>query len=160
MTANAYLKFEDPAIAGGSADPGHSGEIEVMTWGQSFNQPTEVSRGRNAGQATHSDLVFTKYIDSASDVLMRFCWNGQQIGKAVLSCYRTGLEAPVLYFQVKLENVRISNFSVALGVGDLPEETVSLAYDKITYCMMEKQEGGDSVGERSVSHDLIKQVVS
>lgn len=70
---NMYIKFEQPSITGGSTATGHTGEIEVLSWNHGFVQPTSPTRS-SAGtveQATHQNFSFTKYLDTATDDLMK-----------------------------------------------------------------------------------------
>lgn len=161
MAVNVFLKFRQPDIKGESANSGHSGEIQVLSWSHSFNQPTRPTRGSGRSgveQANHSDFVFSKYLDTATAELLRYCWNGEQIGSARLTCYRSDEQnAAILYLQIDMEDVIVSNVSIGGGPGDLPTENISLAYGKITYAY--KSHALDA-GDHGVSHDLIGQVVS
>lgn len=166
MAVNVYLKFTEPDITGESTDSKHVGEISVLSWSHSFNQPTKATRSNAGGgtveQANHSDFSFSKYLDTATDDLMKYCWNGKQIGKATLTCYRSdGDDAAILYLQVDMEDIIVSNISIGGGQGDLPTENISLAYGKVTYTYKsQKPDTGDAGGVQPVSHDLIKQTVS
>ena len=140
MSANMYLKFEEPPISGSSTVAGHAGEIEVLSWNHGFVQPTSPTRG-SAGsgtveQATHQNFTFTKYLDHGTNDLLKYCWSGKQIGKATLSCFRSDGASdnkPVLYLTVVMEHVIISNYSVSGGPGDVPVENVSLDYGVVQY---------------------------
>ncbi|HEX8126414.1 MAG TPA: type VI secretion system tube protein Hcp [Allosphingosinicella sp.] len=166
MAVNVFLKFEDPAILGESTDAGHRNQIQVLSWSHSFNQPTRATRSSAGGgtveQANHSDFTFSKYLDTATDDLMKHCWNGKKIGKATLSCYRSdGGGESVLYLEVVMEDIIVSNISIGGGPGDLPTENVSLAYGKVTYTYKsQKPDAGDAGGVQPVSHDIINQIVS
>src|SRR5687768_14933930 len=115
---NMYVKFEQPAITGGSTATGHAGEIEVLSWNHGFVQATSPTRS-SAGsgtveQATHQNFTFTKYHDTATDDLLKNCWAGKQFRKVTLSCFRSDGATdnkPVLYLTVVMEHVVISNFS-------------------------------------------------
>ena len=103
----------------------------MLSWSHSFNQPTKATRSSAGGgtveQANHSDFTFSKYLDTATDDLLKYCWNGKQIGKATLTCYRSdGDNAAILYLQVDMEDIIISNISIGGGPGDLPTENISL----------------------------------
>ncbi len=136
MAVTAYLRFSEPAIAGDSTDPAQAGAMELLSWHHAFNPPSSgVSSGNGpVEQARHSDFSFVKYVDGATDDLLRLCLGGERIGRVGLSCYRSdGDAAPLLYLQVDLEEVIISNVSIGGGQGDRPTETISLAYAKVTY---------------------------
>lgn len=166
MAVNVFLKFTDPAIKGESTDSNHKEEIQVQSWSHSFDQPTKATRSNAGGgtveQANHSDFSFSKYLDAATDDLLKYCWNGKQIGKAVLTCYRSdGGDAAILYLQIEMEDIIVSNISIGGGGGDLPMENVSLAYGKVTYkYKSQKPDTGAAGGVQPVSHDLILQKVA
>ena len=77
MAINVYLKFSEPDITGESTDSKHVGEIQVLSWSHSFNQPTKATRSSAGGgtveQANHSDFSFAKYLDTATDDLLKYC---------------------------------------------------------------------------------------
>ena len=160
MAVNVFMRFSNPAIRGESTDPDHDGEVQLLSWSHSFNQPTRATRADSAAveQASHSDFTFSKYLDTATDELLGHCWSGKPIGRAEMTCYRAdGDNAALLYLTVVMEDVIVSNVSIGGGPGDLPTETISLAYAKVTYIYHDVAGRGDASG--SVSHDLTRQVV-
>ncbi len=58
MAGNFFLKLSTPDITGESSDSNHVGEIQVLSWSHSFNQPTSPTRSSAGGgtveQANHS----------------------------------------------------------------------------------------------------------
>jgi type VI secretion system secreted protein Hcp len=165
MATNMFLKLEEPGISGESSDSNHADEIQVLSWSHSFNQPTSPTRSSAGGgtveQANHSDFSFTKYLDAATDDLLKQCWSGKQGGKGTFTVYRAdGDNKAVKYLEIVMEKVIISNISVGGGGGDLPVENVSLAYGKVTYNYTpQKKDDGSAEGVQPVYHDLIKQEV-
>jgi type VI secretion system secreted protein Hcp len=153
-----YFKFSNPDIAGGSHDSGHAGEIEVLSWNHSFVRPPSQPAGGSGTveQASHSNFTFAKYPDSASADLLKYCWNGRQLGKALLSCYRSEGQGRVRYLEVELTQVIITNFGISGGPGDPPVENIALDYGVVTYRYFPQASGGAA----QVSHDLIQRVVS
>jgi len=162
MSTNMYIKFEEPAIEAASTAAGHEKELEVLSWSHGFNQPTSATRSTaGAGtveQANHQNLSFTKYLDSATNALLKYCWSGKQIGKATLTCYRSsGAEdnKPVEYLKVIMEHVVISNYSVSGGPGDIPVENVALDYGIIQYNYVnQKSADGSADGNKPAKHNL------
>jgi type VI secretion system secreted protein Hcp len=137
---NMYIKFEEPAIGGSSSSAGHEKEIEILSWNNGFVQPTSPTRSTAGSgtveQAAHQNLSFTKYLDTATDALLKHCWSGRQIGKATITCYRSdgsSTNQPVKYLTIEMQHVVISNYSISGGPGDLPVETVSLDYGVVKY---------------------------
>jgi type VI secretion system secreted protein Hcp len=163
-----YIKFEEPGIEGGSTAEGHAGEIEVLSWNHGFNQPTSpVRSGAGAGtveQANHQNFTFSKYIDSATDDLLKMCWTGQQIDKATFSCYRADgndSNAPVDYLVIEIEHIIVSNYSISGGPGDVPVENVSLDYGLIKYIYKpQKREDGTGGDKVEIQHNLETRVVA
>ena len=143
---NMYIQFEQPSIAGTSTADGHKNEIEILAWKHGFTQPTSPTRSTAGSgtveQVTHQNFTFTKYLDSATDDLLKNCWSGRQFAKVTLSCYRADGATdnkPVKYLTVVMQNVVISNFSVSGGAGDVPVENVSLDYGSVTYTYIDQK---------------------
>ncbi|HYK01917.1 MAG TPA: type VI secretion system tube protein Hcp [Thermoanaerobaculia bacterium] len=162
MATNMYIKFEEPAIEAASTAAGHEKELEILSWSHGFNQPTSATRSTAGGgtveQAAHSNLSFSKYLDSSTHALLKYCWSGKQIGKATLTCYRSSGATdnkPVEYLKVVMEHVIISNYSVSGGPGDLPVENVSLDYGIIQYNYVDqKHADGTADGNKPAKHNL------
>lgn len=165
MAGNMFLQMETPTVKGESSDSQHTDQIQVLSWSHSFNQPTSPTRSSaGAGtveQANHSDFTFTKYTDAATDDLLKLCWQGNQVGKCTFFAYRAdGDNAPVLYLKVEMEDCIVSNVSIGGGTGDIPTETLSLAYATVTYTYKpQKKSDGTADGDQPVKHDLMKQQV-
>lgn len=162
MASNMYLKFETPAIDGSSTAAEHVKEIEILSWSHGFSQPTSPSRSAaGAGtveQANHSHLTFTKYLDTATSDLLKYCWSGKHIGKATLTCFRSsGAQdnKPVQYLKVVMERVVIANYGVSGGSGDIPIENLALNYGTVQYTYVDqKHADGTSDGNKPAKHDL------
>lgn len=164
MATNFFLKLD--SIDGESTDANHAKEIGVLSWSHSFNQPAKPTRS-NVGsgsveKANHSDFSITKYVDSATDDLLKACWSGKQIGTGTFTAYRAnGDNAPINYLKVELEKIIVSNISFGGGGGDLPTETVALSYGKVTYTYMPAKpaDGTADSAQQPVYHDLIQDEV-
>ena len=116
MASNYFLKFEEPAINGESTDSSHTKELQILSWSHSFNQPSSPTRSSAGGgtveQANHSDFSITKYLDAASDDMLKMCWSGKQIGKGTFSAYRSdGDNKAIKYLEVIMEKIVVSNVS-------------------------------------------------
>ncbi|MGQ9371241.1 Hcp family type VI secretion system effector [Azospirillum sp. ST 5-10] len=166
MAANMFIAFKTPDITGESADSNNTNAIQVLSWSHSFNQPTSPTRS-SAGsgtveQANHSDFSFTKYTDAATDDLLKYCWNGQQIGTATFSAFRSdGNNSPVKYLEIVMTGVIVSNVSIGGGTGDISTETVTLSYNSVQYTyIQQKSADGTPGGNQPVKHDLAAQSVS
>lgn len=154
-----YLKLDK--IKGESTAEGHTDEIEVLSWSHGFSQPTSsvrASSGSTVEKANHSDISLTKYLDSATDDVLKACWTGKQIATAVVSCFRSdGADdnKHVEYLKIEMEDVIISNCSISGGAGDIPIENISLNYGKITYTYLpQKKDDGSGGAAEPISCDL------
>jgi len=164
MAINAFMKICGPDVNGGSTSKGHETEIEVLSWNHGFNQPTSAVRSHGGGgtveKANHQPFTFTKILDSATDDLLKGCWTGQHHDTATLTCYRSsgdtgGNQIGVPYLKVEMESVIVSDFQIAGAVGDMPMETVSLTYAKVTYTYTAHDKTKGTVGAaQPVFHDL------
>ena len=156
MSTNMYIQFEEPAIVGTSTASGHEKEIEILSWNHGFAQPASPKRSTAGSgtveQATHQNLTFTKYLDGATNALLKYCWSGKQIGKATITCYRSDGATdnkPVQYLKVIMEHVMIANYSISGGPGDIPVENVSLDYGVVQYNYTDQKRA-----DGNVTHNL------
>lgn len=162
MATNMYIKFEGPAIEGGSTAGEHAKEIELLSWNHGFSQPTSPTRSTAGSgtveQANHQNFSFSKYIDSATDDLLKMCWTGNQIDKATVTCYRSdGADdnKTVKYLDISMQHVVVSNYSISGGPGDVPVENISLDYGIVTYTYLpQKKDSGDAGSSQPIKHDL------
>ena len=166
MAVNGYIVFD--GVEGDSGAKGHEKAIEVQSWSHGFSQPTSPTRSAaGAGtveQANHQNFNFSKYIDSATDDLLKLCWSGKQVPKVTLSCFRadgnTDNES-IKYLEVVMEHVIVSNISLSGGPGDLPMENISLDYGIVQYNYLPQQSAdGTAGGNQPIKHDLEKREVS
>lgn len=162
MASNMYIKFEGPDIEGGSTASEHTKEIEILSWNHGFSQPTSPTRS-SAGsgtveQANHMNFSFSKYVDSATDDLMKACWAGDQIDKATVTCYRSSGATdnkPVEYLKIVMEHLVIANFSISGGPGDVPVENISLDYGIVQYNYLPQgKDTGEAGGTQAIKHNL------
>jgi type VI secretion system secreted protein Hcp len=130
--ANAamYIKFD--GIDGESVSVDHKEWIIVdsMAWGVTA---PNVDPAGGTGKVVIRDFTITHRIDKASPKLFLACATGQTIPTVTLSVTRMVNGAEVEYYQIILQNVRISGMSSAgatdaagtPGGDDRPQESVS-----------------------------------
>lgn len=142
MASNIFIDFLGPKVSGSSTQAGHETQIEVHSWNYGAHQPTNAVRSAAGGgtleKVHHAPLTFTKAIDTASDDLLKACWTGQHFDKVELTAYRSvgdvGADnSGVQYLKITLDYVIVQDFSISGGQGDLPVESISLNYSKITF---------------------------
>lgn len=165
MAGNMFLKLSEPYVRGEAGTGEHQGEIEVLSWNHSFAQPAPAvgddNRSAVVEQAHHSKFTFTKYIDAATDDLLKLCWSGRKVAKGVFCAYRRdSSNQRVNFLRITMEKIIVADVAIGGGSSDIPAETISLSYDTIEYQYFPSQ-GGETAshGER-VKHDLVHQSVS
>ncbi|MDB6141712.1 MAG: fimbrial protein [Pseudomonas sp.] len=151
MAFDAFIKIE--GIPGDSLDAQHKDWIEIT--GYSFGAKQSVSRtassagGAAAGGVDVSDFTISKRLDRASSKLFEASCTGSPLKEVTLSLNRAGGEK-LKYFEIKLEEVMISNFT-HIGESGEPLEKITLNYGRIktTYTHQDRatgQAGGNVAG--------------
>ncbi|MBF0225361.1 MAG: type VI secretion system tube protein Hcp [Desulfobacterales bacterium] len=159
MASNMYIKFDK--IDGESTDKNHIKWIEILGWSHSFSQPTPPMSHRNSSGSTlekchHSELTFSKYLDVATDDLLKTCWTGKQVETVKIECFRADGQTTnaIKYLMIDMLDVIITNLSISGGGGDIPVENLSLSYSKITYTYIDKKKAdGTGASNQPVSWD-------
>lgn len=130
--ADCFMQMDQ--ISGESADAEYKDAIMVTGWRWGVNWRAEfAATGKSAGKGDVQHFSFSHLIDTASPALMARCVAGKEIPTATLSVRRAGGSAQ-LFAKIKFEKVRLVNVDVALGNGnDLPEETVTFSFQRVTY---------------------------
>ena len=133
MAVDIFIKID--GIPGESTDRGHPHEIEVLSysWGESNTGAHAFGGGGGAGKVSMQDLHFTAHVSKASPTLMLYCASGKHIPKAVLTVRKGGSEGGGFDFlTITLTNALISSFQESgAGGGDLPQESLSMAFQSI-----------------------------
>lgn len=142
MAVNIFFKFDGPDIQFSSLMKGYENWGEVLTWNQSWHQPTTAIRSSSASatieQAHHSPFTFTMSMDKGFTALQKYCWNGKHFDAWHLVAKRASgdladASTAVPYLKIDMESVVISDISISGGPGELPLASISLNYAKITY---------------------------
>lgn len=142
MAVNIFAKFVGPDIQFSSLMKGYENWSEVMTWNQSFHQPTSPVRSSSASatieQAHHSPFSYTMMMDKGFTALLKNCWAGKHFDEWHMVAKRSSGDAAdastsVPYLKIDMESVVISDISVAGSPGELPVVNIALNYGKITY---------------------------
>jgi type VI secretion system secreted protein Hcp len=146
MAVDMYIKISD--ITGESRDSSHKGEIDVMawSWGMSQSGTTHTGSGGGSGKVHVSDLSFTHYVDSASNVLIKSCCDGTHHAEATLTVRKAG-GTPVEYIVIKMTEVLVTSVSTGGSGGeDRLTENVTLNFAKFEYHYQPQDEKGAKKG--------------
>ncbi len=136
MAFDAFLKID--GIDGESTDDKHKDWIEILSYSHGVSQLSSGSvssgGGRSAERCDHQDLVVMKSLDKSSPKLNLYCSDGKHIKEIKLELCRAGGNKEV-YMVYKLEDAIVTSVqpSGSAGAGDLPAESVSFGYGKITW---------------------------
>jgi type VI secretion system secreted protein Hcp len=149
-----YVWTESPFLAGevttapsGGVCPVRCGpgawQLFSFSWGVA-NPLQHGVGGINPGQPAFSDLSLQKMLDSASVGALLMVAQGTHFGAVTLSFVET-TSPPFLSYEIKMENVFFSSVqhSGSAGGDDRPTESVSFAYDKITWTYHPRPSAGN-----------------
>ena len=93
MAIDMFIKIGD--VEGEAADDKHGKEIDVLawSWGMSQSGTTHMGGGGGSGKVAVQDMSITKYVDSATNALMKACCDGTHYPEAMLTVRKAGKEA-------------------------------------------------------------------
>jgi len=130
--------------------------ITSLQWGEGRGISTPSGGTREASLPSFSEVTITKMMDSASPQLAMLAANGDGTATCVITIKHrtTGLAL----YTLTLEKVYISGYSASSG-GDVPSESLSLNYTKITWVYQKMDDTGKAIGKASdpLGWDLAKQ---
>ena len=99
-----------------------------------------------------SDISITKYVDLATNDLIKRCASGEHIEKGVLVVRKSGGAAPVEYFIMNMEKIMVSSYTTGGSKDGLDriQETLTLNFARfeITYTL---QEDSGAAGAQTMS---------
>ena len=122
-----------PGVDGESQDYSQAGCIEVLawSWGASNSGTTHQGSGSGAGAANFQNLSITKWVDTASPILLGKIATGSQFASAQL-IVRKGGSKPVEYYSLKMTNVMVTSLSTGGSVDENRlTENISLNFAKV-----------------------------
>jgi len=159
MAFDAFIKIKD--INGESTDEKHKDWIEVISYNhgvtQSVSSTASSSGGASAERANFQDFSFTKQLDIASPALSLACADGTHIDEIIVELCRAGTDK-VKFMEYKMTNCLICGVTIqGAGDGDLPTESVAIAYGKISWAYTKQdRQGGKATGNMAAGWDLQK----
>jgi type VI secretion system secreted protein Hcp len=155
--ADIFLTIKGPDIQGESLDKVHKDMIEIQSfsWGQANLGTAGTGGGAGAGAVAKQDLVVTKYVDKASNVLAQGCAAGVHYTSATLYIRKSGGD-PLDYLQYDLGGVVfISGYNVSGTGGDgvVPIETISLNFTTLMVTYNQQAATGAGAGAAPLGYD-------
>ena len=156
MASDIHIKIGD--IKGESQSKGKKDFMDVFSWSWGMAQTGGGHKGggAGAGKVSVQDLTFTKPVDKATPVLMKYCCSGKHSPEALLTVRKAGGDNPVEFVKIKLEEVIISAISAGGSPHDETQsETVTLNFAKVTYdYQAQKDDGSADGGPVTVSYNI------
>jgi type VI secretion system secreted protein Hcp len=149
-----FLKLE--GVDGESKDDSHKKEIDVLawSWGASQSGTGHTGGGSGAGKVSVQDVSVTKYVDSASHLLLLDCCNGQHIKKGTLVVRKAGA-TPLEYIKLTMEDIIVSGIhSGGSGGEDRLTETITLNFSKFKYEYTPQKADGSGDGTKETGWDI------
>lgn len=147
MAVDMFIKIGD--IKGEAEDTvKHGGEIDVLawSWGASNSGTTHMGGGGGSGKVNVQDISFTKYIDSASNALLKSVCEGTHHDDATLTVRKAG-GTPVEYIVIKMEEVMVTSVSTGGSGGeDRLTENVTLNFAKFSFKYQPQDKKGAKLG--------------
>jgi len=157
MALDMFLKIEGE-IEGEAQDATHPNEIDVLawSWGMSNSGSFHTGGGGGAGKANFQDISVTKWIDSASPILMLYCANGDHFPKAKLTVRKAG-KMPLEYLIIDMKNVLITSVSTGGSGGeDKLTENISLNFAAVKVSYVKQKEDGTGDAAKEFAWDIAK----
>jgi type VI secretion system secreted protein Hcp len=162
MAFDAFIKIKD--IDGESTDEQHKDWIEVISFNHGVSQQVSTTAssagGASAERASFHEFIFSKQLDIASPALNLACADGTHIDEIIIELCRAGTDK-VKFMEYKLTNCLISGVTITGGggknEGELPTESISINYGKITWSYAKQdRSGGKVAGNMATGWDLQK----
>jgi type VI secretion system secreted protein Hcp len=109
--AESFLRLGD--IKGESMDSKHKGEIEILSFSQSFTNTTDGSYGSGGGEGKVQcgAISMMKNIDASSPFLLKGVATGQHYKDAVITFRAAGAKDTQEYYVITMSDVLISELS-------------------------------------------------
>ena len=151
-----YVQFGNNDIKGNVSAKGHESWIECNSFqfgvGRSIPMYVGKQTEREASHPSISEVTLTKNMDDSSPYLFQEAVRGE--GKQVtIHVTKTGAKQLESIVEYILTAAMISSYSVSSG-GDVPSESLSLAYTKIEMKYVMWDEAHKKASQVPVSYDL------
>ena len=159
MAVDIFLKLSNN-IKGESQDDVHADEIDVLAWNWGLSQSgtTHVGSGGGGGKVNVQDISLTKYVDLASNDLIKRCTTGEHIENGELIVRKSGGAAPVEYFRIKMENIMITSYATGGSKDGLDriQENLTLNFRKFEVAYTLQEASGAAGAESLAGWDIAK----
>ncbi|MCC9601129.1 type VI secretion system tube protein Hcp [Stieleria sp. JC731] len=155
MAVDMFLDIKGE-IQGESQDSVHTNEIDVLawSWGMSQSGSFHTGSGGGAGKASFQDISLTKWIDTASPILMIYCANGDHFPSAKLTVRKAG-KNPLEYLIIDMKDVLVTSLSTGGSGGeDRLTENVTLNFRQVKVSYKAQKKDGSGGPEKEFTWDI------
>lgn len=157
MAVDIFLKLSNN-IKGESQDDRHRDEIDVLAWNWGLTQSgtTHIGKGGGGGKVNVQDITLTKYVDLATNDLIKRCTSGEHIENGELIVRKSGGSAPVEYFRIKMSNIMITSYATGGAKDGLDriQETLTLNFRKFEVLYTLQEDSGGAGAETLAGWDI------
>lgn len=169
MAVDIFFKLGEK-IKGESIDDGVDGlgaplkdqmDILSWSWGMSQSGTMHQSTGGGSGKVQVADLTLNKYVDLASNEIIKQICGGEHIPTAILTVRKAGGIKPLIYYYIEFEDVIISNYSIAGASDGLDRltESVSINFARFRITYIRQGADGGETGRSSAGWNIPKNIV-
>lgn len=150
---DTYMQYG--TIKGDSTSLDHPDWIVLDSFQLGVSVPTtSPTTGAGAGAPKFSEIVVTKMMDKSSPQLIQQLLQGTPQSVTIdLAEPSSTSKIPFTYAQYKLTDAVLTGYSVSSG-GDMPSESLSIAFQKISYTYTPKNPDGTIGTPITVTWDL------
>jgi len=161
VAVDIFLKLSNN-IKGESEDATYKDNIDVLawSWGMTQSGTTHVGRGGGGGKVNIRDITLTKYVDLASNDLIKRCTSGEHIEKGELIVRKSGGAQPVEYFIIKMENLMITSYDTGGSKDGLDriQETLTLNFRKFEVVYTLQEDSGAAGPQTQAGWDIAENI--
>lgn len=154
-----YMKVE--GIDGSVTAKGFEQWIELSSFHFATSRAISMEAGntsnRSHGRPSISEIVVTKLMEQSSFGLLQDALRGDKGKKVTIKIVEVAQDKFREYVSYELDDTLLSGYSVSTG-GEVPSETVTLSYSKITTSFTSTDKGNKSGQPARVVYDLAQGV--
>jgi len=157
MAVDMFLELD--GIKGESKDAKYPDIIDVLawSWGASQSGTFHSGGGGGSGKANFQDISLTKYLDSATSVLLGHVAKGTHIAKGKLIVRKAG-DTPVDYLVIEMEKIMVTSYSTGGSGGeDQLTENITLNFAKYKLAYQKQNDKGGKDGGEKISEFNIEE---
>lgn len=140
-------------VKGESVAAGHQSDIVVHGFSWGVGAAGDAVAGQATGRRSYRQLTITKGLDAASTALMSAVATNDEVRSAKLFLRKAGGEQQD-YFTLTLEKARVASYDIEAGDDGLPQERITLSFQKVNIEYRTQSAKGMLGGTHSFDDDL------